>query len=387
MEPQARILVRGVNWLGDAIMTTPALLRLREARPKARIVLLTPQKLEDLWQHHPALDGILSVSPRETLWQVARRLRAEQFHTALILPNSVRSALEVWLAGIRQRIGYAGQWRQWLLTQAVAPADHTVSMRKRSLSEIRLAVRNNVPSTDFSTRSHQLFHYLHLARTLGAASTPLPPQIMVSPEEMLAVMARFSLSSSTANAPWLLGLNAGAEYGPAKRWPVERFIEAAIKIQRQTPCRWLVLGGLADRDLAARVVAEIRQAGTYPTAAGVASRDTGALNLAGQTTLRELCGVLKACRLLLTNDTGPMHVAAAVGTPVVVPFGSTSPALTGPGLPGDSRHCLLRSTAPCAPCFQRVCPIDFRCMLGLEVGQIVSAVLSVLSSMDPLEGR
>ena len=99
-------------------------------------------------------------------------------------------------------------------------------------------------------------------------------------------------------------------------------------------------------------------------------------NVSGQTTLRELMALLKSCRVLLTNDTGPMHVAAALGTPVVAPFGSTSPELTGPGLPGDARHKLLKSDAPCSPCFLRECPIDFRCMNGISVERVVSAELA-----------
>jgi heptosyltransferase-2 len=99
------------------------------------------------------------------------------------------------------------------------------------------------------------------------------------------------------------------------------------------------------------------------------------LNLAGKTNLGELCAGLKLCRTLLTNDSGPMHVAAALGTPVVALFGSTSPELTGPGLPGDARHQLLRANAPCSPCFLRECPIDFRCMNGINVERAVEAVL------------
>lgn len=99
------------------------------------------------------------------------------------------------------------------------------------------------------------------------------------------------------------------------------------------------------------------------------------LNLAGRTTLRELMALLKSCRVVLTNDSGPMHLAAALGTPVVVPFGSTSPELTGPGLPGEARHAVLRSAAPCSPCFLRECPIDFRCMTGITVESAVDSVL------------
>jgi heptosyltransferase II len=167
----------------------------------------------------------------------------------------------------------------------------------------------------------------------------------------------------------LFGLNPGAEYGPAKRWPAERFIATAVELQRRTNCRWMIFGGKLDTELAARIAAEITRH---------LSHSLQPLNLAGQTSLRELCSLLKLCRVLLTNDTGPMHVAAAVGTPVVVPFGSTAPELTGPGLPGEQQHQLLRSHASCAPCFRRKCPIDFRCMYGISEAQVIEAVVKVL---------
>ena len=113
-------------------------------------------------------------------------------------------------------------------------------------------------------------------------------------------------------------------------------------------------------------------------ASAIASPPLAIWNLAGKTSLRELMALLKLCRVLLTNDSGPMHVAAALGTPVVVPFGSTSPELTGPGLPGDARHRLLKSDAPCAPCFLRECPIDFRCLNGITVERVVEAVLQAI---------
>src|SRR5947199_9392824 len=138
--PADRILVRGVNWLGDAVMTTPALLRLREAKPAAHITLLTHEKLVDLWTNHPAVDAVLTFSRRGGVWSVAQKLRAGNFHIGLILPNSLRSALELWLAGIPQRIGYARPWRNWLLTQRVQPPAGSVEMRRRTVDEIKRLV-------------------------------------------------------------------------------------------------------------------------------------------------------------------------------------------------------------------------------------------------------
>jgi heptosyltransferase II len=373
----SRILVRGTNWLGDAVMATPALLRLREKIPDAHITLLTPEKLCDLWQHHPAVDETISFASGENVFLTGKKLRAGKYDLALVLPNSPRSTLEVWLAGIPQRIGHARPWRNWFLTQIVASRPGAVKMQKRSVGEIKALIRGTgfqpvsvgedtgwkpVPLSS----AHQIHEYLHLAAALGANPEPLPPQLVVTPDEIETSKKKFGLNKISKP---VFGLNPGAEYGPAKRWPIERFAAAAREIQRRTDCTWILFGGQGDVPLAGQIEFEILPLGGTQSAI---------LNLAGKTSLRELMALLKLCRVLLTNDTGPMHVAAALGTPVVVPFGSTSPELTGPGLPGDARHRLLKSDAPCSPCFRRECPIDFRCMNGISVERVVEAVLSAI---------
>jgi heptosyltransferase-2 len=398
-----RVLIRSVNWLGDAVMTTPALLRLREKFPDAHIALLTPEKLKELWLHHPAVDEIITFNTGDGLLEVARKIRlySHSFHetieniielgrnlleanlletrssakralasaypvfdVAVVFPNSSRAALEVCLARIRKRIGYARPWRNFFLTQAVAPRAGAVKMHKRSIAEIKELIEQNpesrIQNPKIPKSAHQIFEYLNLAAALGANPEPLPPQLFVAPEEVEAAKKKFGLDKTAAP---VFGLNPGAEYGPAKRWPVEKFIAAAREIQQRTNCVWLLLGGKSDRPLTAQIVSAIHD-----------SRFT-IHDLSGKTSLRELMSLLKICRVLLTNDTGPMHVAAALGTPVVAPFGSTSPKLTGPGLPGDSRNRLLKSDAPCSPCFLRECPIDFRCMNGVGVERIVEAIL------------
>lgn len=372
------LLVRGVNWLGDAVMTTPALRRLRERFPDARITLLTHQKLCDLWQHHPAINNLITFSPNENPWTVGRRLGAEDFDTALILPNSPRSALEPWFARIPCRVGYARSWRTWLLTHPVPSRPGHFAMRKLSAAEVGQRVKQPPPPSGPGAnvppgpQAHQLHEYLYLGTAFGADPAPIAPQLSVTPAEVQAATRKFSLvTNATSSAQLLvLGLNAGAEYGPAKRWPAERFAAAAFEVQRLTGCQWLIFGGPGDKDLAGTVTAAIqdRQRSGQPGA-------LAPLNLAGKTTLRELMALLKLCRVLLTNDTGPMHVAAALDTAVVVPFGSTSPELTGPGLPGDNRHRCLRAPVPCAPCFRPDCPIDLRCMTGTSVESVVQAVV------------
>jgi heptosyltransferase-2 len=368
--PPRRILVRGVNWLGDAVMTTPALLRLREKFPAAHITLLTPEKLADLWQHHPAVDKTISFSPAETALAIAKKLRAKKFDYALVLPNSPRSALEVFLARTPQRIGYARPWRNFFLTQAVPPRAEAVKMRKRSVAEIQQLVSQtktqiaNRKSQIVNQQAHQIFEYLNLVSALGANPEPLPPQLFIAPDEIEAVKKKFGLNKFENP---VFGLNPNAEYGPAKRWPVERFISAAKEIQQKTNCIWLLFGGKSDAALANQIESAI-------------GNRQSAINLAGKTSLRELMSLLKLCRVLLTNDTGPMHVAAALGTPVVVPFGSTSPELTGPIFSSNAQ--ILKSAAPCSPCFLRECPIDFRCLNEISVERVTEAVLQIVLTTD-----
>jgi heptosyltransferase II len=371
------ILVRGVNWLGDAIMTTPALQQLRRAHPTARIGLLTPDKLADLWRGSPWLDEVITFSPSDKIWSTARRLRDKSFQTALILPNSIRSALEVWLAGVPRRIGYSSAGRAFFLSERVIRPSGVRLMRKRSLAQIQSLIQTN-PATarlTYPRAAHQMFDYLHLAAVLGALEEPIAPSLTVLPEEVAQVVQRLELPDPKHRL--LLALNPGAEYGPAKRWPKERFIDAAREVYLQTGGCWVVLGGPGDRALAAQITQELNRTSTIG-GCGIAAKPV-AINLAGKTSLRELCAVLKACRLLLTNDTGPMHLAAALDVTVVVPFGSTSPELTGPGLPGEPRHQLLLAPVPCAPCFLRECPIDFRCMRAIKVSRVVAAVNLVLA--------
>jgi len=367
-ERTEKILVRGVNWLGDAVMTTPALQRLREARPHARITLLTPEKLAGLWEEQPFLDEVMTFSASENVWQVIWRLRREKFTESVAFPNSIRSALELCLAKIPRRVGLARPGRCLLLTQTLPPRPGAIPMRKRSAREIRLLLARNAPPAIIPPAAHHIHDYLYLTKELGASAEPLPPRIFITGEQAGRLCPRLRVETAPAERPWF-GLNPGAEYGPAKRWPLKKFAAAAVLLQKQTNCRWLIFGGQNDFDLAEKLTTEIRFSGTSPD---------GVLNLAGKTTLRELAAALKLCKLLLTNDSGPMHLASAVGTPVVVPFGSTSPELTGPG-PGPGIR-IVRRPPPCAPCFRRECPIDLRCLAGISAAQVVEAAREILQA-------
>ncbi len=354
--PAEKILVRNVNWLGDAVMTTPALMRLRQARPRARITLLSPEKLAGLWERQPFVDEVLTFSSAETVWQIGRLLRSKGFDNGIAFPNSVRSALELWLARIPNRIGVG---RGLLLTQSLRQRGGAIEMRKRTAREVQERIRAGSRPEAISAEAHHVHHYLHLTRALGASTEPLAPQIDVSADAIEQVRGKFGLAPS-AGLPWF-GLNPGAEYGAAKRWPAERFVKAAVALREKTNCRWVIFGGAGDRDLTEKIA---REAGEP------------ILNLAGKTSLRELAAALKLCDVVLTNDTGPMHLATAVGTRVVAIFGSTSPELTGPIFWPRAR--IVRQPVPCAPCFLRECPIDFRCLRGITAEMVVAAAMDCL---------
>ena len=180
--------MRGVNWLGDAVMTMPALQRLRERFPQAQIALLTNEKIADLWQNHPSIDELITFGTETSAWAVGSKIRAlKSYDLAVVLPNSPRSALEVWLAHIPRRVGYRRPWRNWLLTQTIATRPGHIETRKLSAREIQSLIRSAASVRDhasrhtehgrritFSANSHQIYEYLHLLTALGSTSDRTP---------------------------------------------------------------------------------------------------------------------------------------------------------------------------------------------------------------------
>jgi lipopolysaccharide heptosyltransferase II len=242
---------------------------------------------------------------------------------AILFPNSLRVALETSLSGIPRRVGYRGHWRSWLVNQIVREP------RKPGPPE------------------HHLLRFLRIAGECGAETSNME---LPKPNQ-----------TSNIKHQTLIGLCPGAEYGLAKRWLPERFAEAAAKITAQSSAQWILFGTKNDAAIGEQIAAAIRD---------------HCVNRIGQTTLEQLIAELRQCRLLLTNDTGTMHLAALLGVPVVAIFGSTEPRLTGPLGNG---HIVLRHHVECSPCFLRECPIDFRCMKAVSADEVARAVLSMLA--------
>lgn len=329
-----RILIRASNWLGDSVISVPAVRAIKTGRPDAHITIAAPKKIAAIWKLVPEVDEIIPL-PKRGLFATVRAIRRQpRFDVAVVFPNSLRSALEVWLSGIPRRVGYRGHSRKWLLNQIV-PENERVGPPE-----------------------HQAFHYLRIAKNLGAeisgefiASKKMPNAQRPTPNSQL----------STLNSQLLVGLCPGAEYGPAKRWLPERFAEAATSIAMQRDVKWILFGTKKDAEIGEKICTTL---GDH------------CVNRIGQTTIQQLIDELRECRLLLTNDTGTMHLASLLGVPVVAIFGSTEPRMTGPL--GDG-HVILRHQVECSPCFLRQCPIDFRCMKAVTVQEAVDAVLSMLA--------
>jgi heptosyltransferase II len=338
-----RILIRASNWLGDSIISVPAVRAIKRGRPDAHATIAAPAKIAAIWKLIPEVDEIISLPSNSLLAAVRAICRQPEFDVALLFPNSLRVALEAWLSGIPRRVGYRGHWRAWLLNQIV---------RKRG--------KPRPPE-------HQSLHYLRIAQDLGAdvAVAEAPPSGETSNAQRSMFNAQFlsfTQPSAINHQPLTLGLCPGAEYGPAKRWLPERFTEVAQAVSSQTQAQWILFGTSKD-GAAGEIISQ--------------ALGDNCVNRIGQTTIEQLIDELRTCRLLLTNDTGAMHLASLLAVPTVAIFGSTEPRLTGPLGNG---HIVLRHQVECSPCFLRECPIDFRCMKAVTVEEVVAAVLSVLQS-------
>ena len=370
-----KILVRGVNWLGDAVMTAPAMVRLRERFPEAHITMLTRNHLAGIWQGHSATDEVIPIAHREGAWSLGRRLKKLSFDLGIALPNSFRTGLELRLAGIPVRIGYRGRGRWFTLTHRIRHAGDTYRMKKLTPPEIDRAVDSGKRAQpEISTTSHHVHHYLKLLFPLGVSTVPCAPVIDVQAHEMDEAKDKFGIPGGDRRP--LIGINAGAEYGPAKRWPLTHFATAIRELHAQSNARFVLFGGLGDLAAAAELTELVRNFG--------GNEPAPIYEVTGKTSLRELAALSKACHAFISNDSGPAHLAAAVGSTVIIPFGSTSPELTGPGAPGNERHGIIKSSQPCSPCFRRVCPIEYRCLVEIHPETIIKETLTHLHENDEL---
>jgi heptosyltransferase-2 len=336
--PYSKILVRATNWVGDAVMSIPALRALHEKFPAAEISILAKPWVADLYGREPFCHRLIPYSPTSlaSKWRAARALRSENFDCAILLQNAFEAAAVAFLARIPERIGYARDGRSPLLTRAIA-----------------------VPKPE-EIPPHERFYYLELLHRAGILDA-LPDNEFIrldgAPAARAAGLDRFR---ALGLGETIVGVSPGAAYGTAKQWLPDRFASAASRVARDLGARIAIFGSQSERELCGSVA----QACTAP-----------ARNFAGETSLAEFIEMAAACRVYLTNDSGAMHIASALGVPTVTVFGPTDEEATGPTGPLAR---IVREPVDCSPCLKRECPIDHRCMIRVEADRVAQVALDLL---------
>jgi heptosyltransferase-2 len=331
-------MVRATNWLGDAVMSLPAIRAIRGVFPHAHLAVVARPWVADLYARETAIDEVIPYAAQSGLRsrrEFAARLRAHRFDGAILLQNAFDAALLAWLAGIPERIGYRRDARGPLLTRAIA-----------------------VPEPGDIPR-HERFYYLELLRRAGMIERfPAEEAIRLDGIAGARAEGEAHLRGLGIAGP-VVGVSPGAAYGNAKRWLPERFAAAAARLNHTV----LVFGSAAERPLCEEVTVQLGRSGCE------------ARNLAGATTLREFIELASVCRLFLTNDSGAMHIASALAVPTVTVFGATDDTTTGPTGPAAR---VVREHAECSPCLLRECPIDHRCMTRVTADRVADVALHLM---------
>jgi heptosyltransferase-2 len=367
LEPRnvERLLVRGTNWVGDAIMSLPALKRIRTLFPGARISLLVLPWVSGIYEGVEFVDELLLYERNGRhaglpgKWRLARDLRRERFEAAILFQNAFEAAALTWLAGIPARAGYDRDGRRLLLTHAL-PLDPRVK------------------------KVHQAYYYLDLVERLAGAgdfSLARAP-VCSAPAIPVELMPDISLevNSSRKQRAWeslaaegvdsskpLVGVNPGAFFGSAKRWPADRFGLVLDRLLEEAGANVVLFGSSNEKGIAEAIVATMQRRPVV---------------LSGKTSLSELIALMACCDLFIANDSGPMHLAAALRIPTLAIFGSTDDVATGPLSP---RAVVINKRVECSPCLLRECPIDLRCMTQIEAAEVYSLAVENLGSARPSE--
>jgi len=339
-----RLLVRAVNWLGDAVLTTPALGALRAACPQARITVVAKPLVAELFRDHPHIDGI-EVYDKEGahagaigMFRKAGELRRGGYEAAVLLQNAIDAALLAFLAGIPERMGYATDGRRLLLSRPVPVTEEILSL-------------------------HHAEYYLRLLAELGVPRTEAPRLLLrVTEEERRSMRSRLA-GLGVPEGRRIVGINPGATYGSAKRWFPDRFAKVADTLSEEWDAAVVLMGSVPEAPLSAEI----------ETAMG-----RKAVNLAGRTTVREVMALLASCSFLVTNDSGPMHIGAAFGVPLVAIFGPTDWRKTSPWTK-EAR--VVRVDVDCSPCNLRECDRGHECMVGVTADMVIAAARELMAEV------
>lgn len=334
MNEPGKVIIRATNWLGDSVITIPAVRAVRQVCPSASISLIAPRAFTDLWENEPSVDRVIPISrptPLGEKLRLIRLLRSGRYDLGVLFPNSFESALWFYLGGVHSRLGYVKCGRGMLLNRRFSPPE---------------------------IGGHQVRHYLDLVRALGDFTVEPRPSVRV-PENARRRADELLDGFGLEEGETLIGINPGAAYGEAKCWPRDSFAGLIKILCDRLGARIIVVGSASERGQAESLRSGMEQK---------------VFNVAGKTSIMQLAAVAQRCSVFVTNDTGPMHLACAVGTPVVAIFGPTDPEATGPL--GES--VIVREKVDCAPCMKRECPTDHRCMTAISSEEVYQAVVQLL---------
>lgn len=336
-----KILVRATNWIGDAVMSIPALWAIRRRWPEAEITILARPAVAELYEGQDFANRVMSLSGNLKNPVIAeresRKLRSERFDCAVLLQNAFSAAWLMWRAKVPERIGYARDARGLLLTRAVAVPE-----------------AGEIPA-------HESYYYLELLRRAGwLDEIPKVEQISLKLDPEMVARAEVRIREAGARSKTRIALAPGASYGSAKCWLPERFAAVADALVDDFQADVILFGTSSEIEICRKIAERMRHR---------------PVSLAGQTSMNELPALFSRCSLFLGNDSGAMHVAAAVGLPVVAVFGSTDPEGTAPVA---TQKILVRHAVACSPCFLRECPIDHRCMTRVPAEDVRRAAARML---------
>lgn len=342
-----KILVRSTNWIGDAIMSTPAVRTIRENFPESEITMLVHPWVSDVFRYSPRVDRLIIYEKKgvhkglKGMLRLAGELRQEQFDCAILLQNAFEAALISKLAGIPVRGGYTTDGRGLLLTHGVQKEPELI-------------------------KKHEVHYYQRIMRGLQMKSSVNELELFIPGNQIDAAKQRLEkMAGSLRDTGPLIGFNPGAAFGPAKRWPAEKFADLANQLCRKTGGTILLFGSAADQETATDILSAVAQSQRL-------------IDLTGRTTLIEAMALIGECDAFVTNDSGLMHVAAARHTPMVAIFGSTDHVATGPY---SDNATIIRKPLPCSPCKKPKCPEKhFRCMKLITSDEVCKAVIDLLEA-------
>lgn len=339
MEKPNNIIIRMPNWLGDVVMATPVIAETRNAFPEARLTVMCQSNVAPLLQEDPHVDELYAFHKpsgwmhREPYRDIIKALREGHYDLGILLTNSFSSAWWFWRGAVERRVGFSNDLRDLLLTQAVPPP--------RKIEQ-----------------QHQVVTYKALLQALGVRVSDRLPRLYVTEEEVARVHVLLKQQGITPDHI-LVGINPGAAFGSAKCWLPSRFREVTHRLLENPSVRVVYFGDAAGAPLVQDICL------------GMPER---VVNLAGKTTIRELMAFIKVCTVFLTNDSGPMHIASALGTPLVALFGSTSEVKTGP----FGKSTVIHNHVECSPCYRRECTKGFECMKTIEVDTVFQAINALI---------